>query len=67
MLLLSHIEGPTMPESARRRVILLCRGTCRQEEGALPSVSVAAFIRGWDMWRESGREEIFLGLRVNYF
>ena len=30
-------------------------------------ISGAAFIRKWDIWRESSKKEIFLRLRVNYF
>ena len=39
----------------------------KDREAISDLISRAAFIRKWDMWRESSKKEIFLGLRVNYF
>lgn len=41
------------------------QGVCRQEEEVPPPVSRSALIRERDMLGDSGKEEIFLGLRFS--
>lgn len=71
-------NGPPPHPTPQRRLGLA--GPLSQEESGLPAamapedregvsdlISGAAFITQWDMRGESSQEEIFLGLRMNYF
>ena len=72
---LPHIEGLSLPQSPLLSVLgeewaSCCHSPCRQEEGVLPPISRAAFIREWAVRRKrqggsiSGAQgKIFLGLR----
>ena len=63
-----HREGLGLLDHCPRRESGLPAALAPEDrEGVSNLISGAAFITQWDMRGESSQEEIFLGLRMNYF